>query len=69
MRSSWIGISLPDPGSTTRAAHSSRWTAANTAVPTSSLTIRNSLFNGHESLQIREGRSNLFERSTREVTL
>jgi hypothetical protein len=27
------------------------------------------LFNGYENLQIREGRSNLFGRSTREVTL
>lgn len=69
MRNSWIGISLLDSGSATRAAHSSRWTAANTAVPTSSRTIRNSLFNEHENLQIRAGRSNLFGRSTREVTL
>ena len=69
MRNSWIGISLLHPGSATRAAHSSRWTAAYTAVLTSSRTIRNSLFNGYENLQIREGRSNLFGRSTREVTL
>ena len=69
MRNSWIGISLLDSGSATRAARSSRWTAAYTAVLTSSRTIRNSLFNGYENLQIREGRSHLFGRSTREVPL
>jgi hypothetical protein len=69
MKSSWIGISLLDPGSATRASHSSRWTAAYTAVLTSSRTIRNSLFNSHKNLQIREGKSNLSGRSTLEVTL
>ena len=69
MRSSWIGISLLDPGSVTRAAHSSRWTAAYAAVLTSSRSIRNGLFNGTENPQVREGRWNLSGRSTREVTL
>ena len=69
MHSSWIWNSSLDLSSATRAARSSRWTAAYTAVLTSSRTIRNSLFNGYENLQIREGRSNLFGRSTREVTL
>lgn len=69
MKSSWIAISLLDPGSATRAAHSSRWTAAYTAVLTSSRTIRNSLSDIHGNLRIRESKSNLSGRSTLEVTL
>jgi hypothetical protein len=69
MHSSWIWNSSLDLSSATRAAHSSRWTAAYAAAPTSSRTIRIGLFNVPENLQIRAGRSNLFGRSTREVTL
>jgi hypothetical protein len=69
MRSTRTWISLLDLSSVTRAAHSSRRTAASTAVRKTSPTVNHNLFDLNENLQFREGRSNLTGRSTLEVTL
>ncbi len=69
MRSSWIGISLLDLSSATRAAHPSHRTAANTAVRATSRTFNNKLFNCDEDPQSGEVRTDLSESVIPEVTL
>ena len=69
MRSSWIGISLQELSSATRAAHPSRRTAASTAVRTTTQTINNSLSHISEDLQSGEVRTDLCGSVTVEVTL
>lgn len=70
MKSSWIGISLLDRRSATRAAHSSRRTAASIAVWTATrANNNNSLSSINESLRPGERRTDFGGSATEEATL
>lgn len=69
MKSSWIGISLLDRRSATRAAHSSRRTAASIAVWTATRANNNSLSSINESLRPGERRTDFGGSATEEATL
>jgi len=69
MRSSWIGFSLLELSSLTRAAHPSRRTAAFTAVRTTSQTSNNKMSENNEDLPSGEVRTDLSGSVTVEVTL